>query len=111
MVGLERKFNVRISVARRSASSRFSASPAAAMPRIQLRSAPAENDAPAPVRTTQRTFASSSQSTSAAVRSAIRLSSNALWTCGRLSLISVVPPVRVTRMDSLMDRASVNGQA
>ena len=102
MVGLERKFSVRINAASRSASSRFAASLADAMRRIQLRSAPAENEAPAPVSTTQRTLASSSQSSSAAVRSAISFSSNALCTCGRFSLISATEPLRATRMDSLM---------
>src|SRR3546814_2114661 len=48
MVGFGNSSSTRIRRARARASARFSCSPAAAMPRIQFRSAPAENEAPAP---------------------------------------------------------------
>ena len=58
IVGLGSSSRVRIRRARARASSRFSASLADAMPRIQFKSAPAENDAPLPSSTTTRTSGS-----------------------------------------------------
>ena len=58
------------------------------MPRIQLMSAPAENDAPAPVSTTQRTLASSSQSTQRRGELGDQLRRRTRCVrCGRLSVI------------------------
>ena len=83
MVGFGRNFSVRIRRARRSESSRFSCSLAPAMPRIQLRSAPAENAAPSPVSTTARTAASAPACASAAVSVGDQCIVERVVDCGR----------------------------
>jgi len=93
---------VRISAASFSESARLSASLAFAIERIQLRSAPAENDAPAPVSTTARTSASASSVCKVAVSSAISDSSNALCTPGRSSLTSATAPRMVSATDAVI---------
>jgi hypothetical protein len=65
------------------ASSRFSSRPLWAARFIQLRSAPAEKLLPRPASTTTRTSSSPSSATQAAISSAIRSSSKALWRSGR----------------------------
>ena len=62
--------------------------------RIQSRSAPAQNDGPAPARTTARSCVGPSRASSAkAVRSsAMRVASNALWTSGRSSVTRATTP-------------------
>src|SRR5688572_4484104 len=59
---------------------------------IQFRSAPAENDLPAPPRTTTRTESSPSMARKAAVSSSMRTSSNALWRSGRFSVTRPTGP-------------------
>src|SRR5690606_29481904 len=104
MVGFGSSSKVRISRARVSASSRFSASPAAAMPRIQFRSAPAENEAPVPSSTTTRTVGSLPAESSALVRAAISPASNALCRPGRSRTRCVTAPRRWIDSDSGMTR-------
>src|SRR6185437_12769974 len=65
-----------------------------AMRRIQFRSAPAENDLPAPESTTTRMPFSASMERSASVSSAISASSNALCRSGRFMVTSPIGPWR-----------------
>src|SRR5574343_487131 len=83
MVGFFISAMVRSILARPRASLRFSSMPLLAARRIQLRSAPAEKLLPRPARTADRTSASASRATKAAVSSEIRVSSKALWRSGR----------------------------
>src|SRR3954467_9979117 len=59
---------------------------------IQFRSAPAENDLPAPESTTMRTESSPSISRKDWVSSAMSASSNALWRSGRLRVMRPTGP-------------------
>ena len=62
--------------------------------RIQSRSAPAQNDGPAPAKTTARSSAGPSRSSIAKVvrSSAMREASKALWTSGRSSVTRATTP-------------------
>jgi hypothetical protein len=73
------------------ALAKFSASPAAAMRRIQPRSAPAQNAEPLPVSTTMRAPASAWSALNASVSDRITVSSMALRTFGRL-IVTVATP-------------------
>src|SRR6185312_11524182 len=89
-----------------SESSRFCTSLAPTIPRIQFRSAPAEKQLPLAASTTARTCGSASAASSAAVNAAIRPSSNALCTCGRLRVSHSAVPRRSARIESAMDGCS-----
>src|SRR5436190_12310221 len=73
------------------ALAKFSASPAAAMRRIQPRSAPAQNAEPLPVSTTTRASASAWSALNASVNERMTVSSMALRTFGRL-IVTVATP-------------------
>src|SRR5450631_1915 len=88
-------------VARPIASRRFSSIEKPAMRFIQFRSAPAENDLPAPDRTIARIPSSASIERRASVISAISTSSNALWRSGRFMVMSPRGPCRSMARDSL----------
>src|SRR5690242_7981533 len=64
------------------------------MRRIHVRSAPAQKLRPLPHSTTTRTSGSTSTAATASVRSAMSVSSKALWTSGRSSTIHATPSRR-----------------
>src|SRR5258706_7818647 len=101
MVDLRRCAMVRMSAARPIASRRFSSSEKPAMLFIQFRSAPAENDLPAPESTTTRMPSSASIERKASVSSAMRASSKALWRSARFRVMRPTGPWRSTASDSL----------
>src|SRR5438552_5349111 len=84
MVGVLHSEMVRNSAASRRASSRLLSNEAAPWRLIQFRSAPAEKLLPSPASTIARTAGSASSRRNASVSSAIKVSSNALWSSGRL---------------------------
>src|SRR6202521_4025386 len=91
-VGLRKCAMVRMSAASPIASRRFSSIENPAMRFIQFRSAPAENDFPAPDNTTTRMPSSASMERNASVSSAMTASSNALWRSGRFMVTSPIGP-------------------
>src|SRR5258706_1860602 len=102
MVGLRRCAMVRMSAARPIASRRFSSSEKPAMRFIQFRSAPAENDLPAPESTTTRMPSSASIERNASVSSAMSASSKALWRSGRFMVTMPTEPCRSIARASLI---------
>src|SRR5262249_3504318 len=86
------------------ALAKFSASPAAAIRRIQSRSAPAQNAEPLPVSTTMRAPASAWSALNASVNERMTVSSMALRTFGRL-IVTVTTPrasLEMRTVDSLI---------
>ncbi len=94
MVGFLRWAMVRIRAPSPIASRRFSSIEKPAIRFIQLRSAPAENDLPAPESTTMRMPSSASMERNASVSSAMSASSNALWRSGRFIVMMPTVPCR-----------------
>src|SRR5262249_13840454 len=91
MVGFGSSFRLRSIALIVFALAKFSASPPAAMRRIQPRSAPAEKATPRPVRTTIRVLPSAPSDLKASVSEWMTLSSIALRTCGRLIATVATP--------------------
>jgi hypothetical protein len=91
MVGFGSSLRVRIIALIVFALAKFSASLPAAMRRIQSRSAPAENAAPRPVKTTIRVSPSAPSVLKASVSEWMTWSSIALRTCGRLIATVATP--------------------
>jgi len=93
MVGFDMPFNADNIVARLLASARFSACVKPAIFFIQLRSAPAQKLFPRPSRMSTRMLVSASKVRTTCVSSAIKVSSNALCTSGRLSATRATVPL------------------
>jgi len=96
MVGFCIRSIVRSIAASARASRKFSSTEYPAARRIQFRSAPAEKLFPLPPSTTMRVPGSRSSARKAAVKSAISLSSKALWRSGRFIQTVVTAPRRST---------------